>query len=350
VNKKDVDFDDVQVVTPGDLAQDAKNLDVMVSDVKQFDGAGLQKISTTYTTAMAVTKPRLLSEVKKRVLQEVELDPKAMYYSWLVTSKGGSKSKVQGGSIGLAMSIARNYGNCAVPVQAEELPTHYLFKAAFIDLETGFTVERIFRQRKKQDIGGKYDSDRKDDMTFQIGQSKAERNVIMKGVPIGIINAAVERAMEMVGKNYTREKIEESRKRMIEYFETRKITVEMLGIYLDEPDTERWTVDMMVSLSSVQSCMDTEGYHPSYFFPDFDTPEKKTAESKTSQKRSTNRKGETKQKKKEDTNTGNTNDGSGGGETAGSTPPESDDSFGKDLRAEGKDTGKAAADQDEIPF
>lgn len=286
-NSNDYDFSDTEVMTAAEIAVVSKDMDATINKVQDISGASLQKTQTTYTTAVTVPQPRILAEVKKRVLQEVELDPGAMFYSWPVKGKGGP-SVVKGGSIGLAMSIARNYGNCAIPVVAEENPTYILFRAAFIDLETGFTIERMFRQRKKQDIGKKYDSDRAEDMTFQIGQSKAIRNVVLKGVPVGILNSAISKAMDMVREEWTTEKFDGMKKRMLTYFKSMKVTEKMLGDYLNEPDSERWTVDMMVSLGSVRTTIENEGMHPSEFFEELkkqDSKKEKPSSRKTTAKK-----------------------------------------------------------------
>ena len=47
--------------------------------------------------------------------------------------------KIEGPSIGLAMTVAREWGNCAVPVEYYETPSEWVFNAHFVDLERGFT-------------------------------------------------------------------------------------------------------------------------------------------------------------------------------------------------------------------
>jgi hypothetical protein len=58
-----------------------------------------------------------------------------------------------------------------------------VFYARFTDLETGFSMERAYRQRKSQgSLRG--DADRQLDIAYQIGQSKAIRNVIVNSLQI----------------------------------------------------------------------------------------------------------------------------------------------------------------------
>ena len=159
------------------------------------EGKALQKTQTQYTTAIAVQRPRSISRVTKNVLEEAKLAGSAFFYRWEVKNKKtGRKSTVQGPSIDLAMCVARNYGNCVVDIEGTETPTHYMLKGVFIDLETGFTVPRLYRQRKNQNIGGDYGDDRSEDIVFQIAQSKAQRNAIVKAVPNWLIDKAIEEA------------------------------------------------------------------------------------------------------------------------------------------------------------
>ena len=124
-------------------------------------GGAMQQVKTSYTTAVSVQQPRSISRVVKNVLEESRLAGESFFYRWTVKNrKTGRSSTIQGPSIDLAMCLARNYGNCAIDVEATETGTHYLIKGVFIDLETGFTVPRLFRQRKGQKIGKGYEDDR----------------------------------------------------------------------------------------------------------------------------------------------------------------------------------------------
>lgn len=146
-------------------------------------GQAMQQIKTSYATAVAVQRPRLLAHVEQRFLAEAERAGEDFYYGW-----GSGKNRVEGASVGLAMCLARNWGNCAIetpPVQ--DLPDAWIFTACFVDLETGFTSSRQFRQSKKWTVHGQMDAERKDDVRFQIGQSKAIRNVILNVMPEWLI-------------------------------------------------------------------------------------------------------------------------------------------------------------------
>ena len=161
---------------------------------------GMQKVQTQYTTAIAVQKPRNLNDVCNRVLQESALLGSDAYYGW-----GAGKDRVEGPSKDLAMMLVRCYGNCALDMgEVQETRDAWIFTAKFIDLETGFTMSRQFRQAKGWQVHGKFDAARKDDIRFQIGQSKAIRNVVLNALPSWLVNKGLDKA-----KGGVREAIEE---------------------------------------------------------------------------------------------------------------------------------------------
>lgn len=101
-------------------------------------------------------------------------------YSFPVNSKQGKKT-IEGPTIKMANDLVREYGNCMVDVRVVEQGAFYIFYARFIDYETGFTMTRALRQRKGQ-ATVKGDAERGEDIVFQIGQSKAIRNVIINSL------------------------------------------------------------------------------------------------------------------------------------------------------------------------
>lgn len=163
-------------------------------------GGAIQQIRSSFCTAVAVQKARSLPEVKRKLLEEARLMGEDAYYGWRA-----GKENIEGPSIDLAVAAARCWGNCAtdmLPVQ--DMPDCWIFTAAFIDLETGYTRTRQFRQSKNAIVSGRMDNERKDDIRFQVGQSKAERNVIRKALPSWLINAALEAAKEGVRQELDR--------------------------------------------------------------------------------------------------------------------------------------------------
>lgn len=157
-------------------------------------GHALQQTRTSFCTAMSVQKPRELPMVERRFLEEARMAGEDFYYGW-----GAGKDRIEGPSKGLACAAARCWGNCAIEVlPVQDLPDSWVFTACFVDLETGFTMSRQFRQSKKWTVHGRMDAERKDDIRFQIGQSKAVRNVVLNSLPDWLVNKAMDEAKKGV--------------------------------------------------------------------------------------------------------------------------------------------------------
>ena len=70
-------------------------------------------------------------------MEEARLAKASFYYLWHVNTKNKETGKwekkpVQGPSIDMAMSFARNYGNAVTNAEVGETLTHYNFKASFL--------------------------------------------------------------------------------------------------------------------------------------------------------------------------------------------------------------------------
>lgn len=170
----------------------------IVDEIQPFEGGGLipqgqtiQRVQTPYATAISVQKPRDLDLVRRAVLKEAKLLGDHGFYGW-----GAGKDKIQGPSVKMANMLGRLWGNSALLARSiQDLGDSWVFTSAFVDLETGYTMERQFRMSKKFTIYGKHDDERKDDMRFQIGQSKANRNVVLNVIPEWLIDEAMQTAL-----------------------------------------------------------------------------------------------------------------------------------------------------------
>lgn len=243
------------------------------------EGRTLQKIQTQYTTAVAVQQPRSIAKVTKNVLEEAKLAGAAFYYRWeILNKKTGRKSVVQGPSIDLAMCIARNYGNCAVDIEGTETASHYMFKGVFIDLETGFTVPRLFRQRKNQNIGGKYEDDRAEDIVFQIGQSKAQRNAITKAAPGWLVDQAIEEARQAEINKIKPENLHVARGKALDYFATHGVTPERMEAKIGRK-ADQWTAEDLADLKGSATALKEGRISPEELFPEAE--EEKATEADT---------------------------------------------------------------------
>ncbi len=218
------------------------------------DGMAVQKVHTPYSTAVAVQRPRSLTRVTANVLEEAKLAGSAFFYRWKVKNKRtGREDIIQGPSIDLAMCMARNYGNCAIDVEDEETIADYKFKGIFVDLENGFTCPRLFKQRKKQEIGMD-DEGRAGDIVYQIGQSKAIRNAIVRAMPNWLSEQAIEEATKAEIAKIKPENIAIARARAFEYFRQYGIDQPRIETKIGRP-MDLWTAQDIVDLKGMATAL-----------------------------------------------------------------------------------------------
>jgi hypothetical protein len=99
-------------------------------------------------------------------------------------SESGKTDYVEGPSIKLANDVARIFGNNVNEEREIDVGDAWVFYARFTDIETGFSMERAYRQRKSQVSMKTKDADRRLDIAYQIGQSKAIRNCIINSLQL----------------------------------------------------------------------------------------------------------------------------------------------------------------------
>lgn len=153
-------------------------------------------------------------------------------YSWQVNNRAKNrKDTIEGGTIKLANDLLQLYGNCSADVDVTETKTHLIFKAFFIDYERGTCVSRLFQQRKQQNTG-MADADRQADIVFQIGQSKAIRNVVLNALA-SFANRAIEWSKDSLVKRFgsddgMREKAEDFIDKVAERFDIDMVRIEAI--------------------------------------------------------------------------------------------------------------------------
>ena len=106
------------------------------------------------------------------------------FYRFPVRKAEGGQDWIEGPSIKLANNVARVFGNNVTEIRELDTGDAWVFYARFTDIETGFSMERAFRQRKGQATLKTKDPQRALDQVYQIGQSKAIRNVIVNALGI----------------------------------------------------------------------------------------------------------------------------------------------------------------------
>lgn len=189
-------------------------------------GQVLQKTQTQFTTAVAIQKPRDRKNVIRLCEEEAAIAADEFFYSWTVKGNKGNQL-VEGLSVSASLAAARNWGNCAIPCEVEDTEDAYIFTATFLDMETGFNLQRVFRQRKKINIGMK-DVDRAEDITFQIGQSKALRNVILNALPSWLLSKMLVKAKEDVISKILKMGLDVARKKTVDFFSRYSVTPERI--------------------------------------------------------------------------------------------------------------------------
>jgi len=231
---------------------------------------------TQFHTAVAVQRPRNLDKVVAAVLREAEFAGDAFYYSFPMNGK-----KIEGPSIGLAMAVAREWSNCAVPVEYNETPSEWVFIAHFVDLERGFTLSRVFRKKKGKGVFKKLEDDRAEDMTFQAAQSRAIRNVVLAGIPRWLTDQAKERAKEAVLKGISKEGLAAATEKALKFLAGYDIGEDRVIGALGKPKNE-WTSESIASLRGMASQLKDGQATAEQLFPPIESKEEKPkAESKT---------------------------------------------------------------------
>jgi len=133
--------------------------------------------------AQLVQNPRDEMRVLQRIKVLAAGAGEGWYYRFPVKdNKTGRTSWIEGPSVKLANAVALIYGNCEIDVRAQDLGSAIMLHARFFDVENGFAYTRPFQQRKGVSRLGGADEGRRDDATFQIGVSKAARNVVVNSL------------------------------------------------------------------------------------------------------------------------------------------------------------------------
>jgi hypothetical protein len=178
---------------------------------------------------------------EKKILERLKIMAAAAgqdwYYRFPVKSKSGTTEYIEGPSIKLANDLARMFGNCEIETRVTDLGDSWLIYARFTDYESGFSMTRPFQQRKGQ-RGMRTSDDRGLDIAFQIGTSKAIRNVVVNSLQ-SFADFAFDEArnalVDKIGKN-----LENYRKRTLESLANKDIELARVERMIGRPAKD-WT-------------------------------------------------------------------------------------------------------------
>lgn len=223
-------------------------------------GDTLQRVKTAFTTAVAIQRPRDRKKALEACLEEASIAGDEFFYSWTVKTKKGKTVLVEGLSYQAAVCEARNWGNNALSMDVEVHENYYLFKPTYIDLETGFNFQRTFMQRRNMYMGGgmEKDQDRKEDITFQIGQSKAIRNVILGAMSSWLSSKVLKQAKTMIIDKIEKEGKESAIEKLLKFFSGRGISKERIEDRLGKKRTD-WSKDDVAMIYGAMNSV-VQGY------------------------------------------------------------------------------------------
>jgi len=244
-------------------------LEIQVEEVKEesLNAAellrvqGLVQTKTRYQTAVQVIKKRELTDIIQKVEQEAAISGEDFYYSYPQGDK-----YIEGVGINGALILARNWGNNAVEVRPFDLGDKYVLIGDFVDFETGFNLSRPYILKKKILKNKKgnpiYEKERNDEIVFQIGTSKAMRNVILNALPNYVIEAGLKRAKEGYRKKleeYIKKNgIDKAREMLIKRAERLNVAKELIERNFGKASS--WDIDKILLISGALKGIE-EGYH-----------------------------------------------------------------------------------------
>lgn len=235
--------------------QEATNLPALAARQAAVPGSATDRALAEVVTAQKVAQKRDIGRVMLECRRLGAMAGGQFYYSIpFKNRKKGTTDFVEGISIKGAMAVAATYGNAKVEAMVVgETQAHWIFGARFIDYETGFTLIRTFQQRKGQGTGMS-DKERELDIVYQIGQSKALRNVIKDALPMycdEAFQAAKQGIVDRIGKN-----MEETRKYILKQLEEADFPVARVE-RMHSRKADKWTArDMAAIVSEIQQVKD----------------------------------------------------------------------------------------------
>lgn len=179
-------------MTDTNLDQRARDLAAFTNAAGQphqpAGGHALVRPTTGLADRVIGAQPVAVYRDESKILQKLKAlaaaAGKDWFYRFPVRKKEGGQDWVEGPSIKLANDVARIFGNNVNEVRELDVGDAWIFYARFTDIETGFSMERAYRQRKSQMSMKTKDADRQLDIAYQIGQSKAIRNCIVNALQV----------------------------------------------------------------------------------------------------------------------------------------------------------------------
>jgi hypothetical protein len=170
----------------GDV-QPPMNQGDLVPRGREVSGSSMM-VQDQIITAQVVSVPRDNAKILKGLqFAAAYAGDKVLNYRWQVKNRRtGKLDTVQGLTIKAADILLREYTNAYVDLRFNETSTSWVYKATFVDLERGIARPAFWQEYKGTSrLGARDDTDQRlKQLPFQVGQSKAIRNVIVKYLEI----------------------------------------------------------------------------------------------------------------------------------------------------------------------
>lgn len=229
--------------------------------------SGMVQSRTPYVSAMQVLKPRNMEAVEKSILRQAAIVGVKAMYGW-----GAGKGRVEGVSIRMAMIIFNSFGNMTVVAEpVQETPDAWIFTHYIVDLETGSSAPRQWRESKRSVVDGNMDKERKDAIRFNRGQSKNIRNVIVNRTPHWLIQKVLEEAKrgarDLLAKYIEKNGIAAAQSYAMDQFKRHGVTEAQILEKMGKAELKGLDIEDLVLLSADLHAIDSGEEHASTLFP-----------------------------------------------------------------------------------
>ncbi len=229
--------------------------------------SGMVQARTPYVSAMQVLKPRDMESVERSVLRQATLVGEKAMYGW-----GAGKGRVEGLSIRMAMIMFNSFGNMTIAAEpVQETPDAWIFTHYIVDLETGASAPRQWRESKRSKVDGNLDAERKDAIRFGRGQSKNIRNVIINRMPFWLIQKVIEEAKkgarDKLNKYIEKNGLAAAQTFAAEQLKRHGVTEAQIIEKMGKAELKGLDVDDLVALVSDLRAIESGEEHVSTLFP-----------------------------------------------------------------------------------
>ena len=215
------------------MALNRSELDVQITTAKQY--------------------PRNLAQVLNNIETLATMDEETAASCFYILRRQGKV--IEGPSVRMAEIIASSWGN--IRVQARIIANDgKMITAQGIchDLESNYAVSAEVKRRITDKMGHTYSEDMQV-VTGNAACAIAMRNALFKVVPQALIKKVVSQAKKVsIGKSMS---LEESRKKMLEYFSKIGVDERRLLDYLSVEKVDEIDVDMVVELRGLATALKT---------------------------------------------------------------------------------------------